>query len=336
MTRTLALLVAAIALLQALALIALGHDCSSARDCEQTAGYNAVVAVAGGIVAIVAGVLGTALGGAGGAAAGGVAATAPVDETEPSIDGTTTGWPAEPTTPLPEEPTSEGEPPLGGEPTPFEEPTTTPGGPDDTKPAGDKPEGPEKKDEPKDFGEETIENVSERAEQVKDGVKQVGEKIDELPISDEDKKALKEKLKLDKISDVAGDVKDAADKVDEYVKALNENLRQTEKMKLTGDSQSFLGWWRVTFKAVGELTEKFVDGLTSPVTKLLGEKYGDKAQDLIHDAVPIKEFGDELSKLPTSAAQHVVNASQRNQDQTGNEDVLDGLYPRDWDKAPKQ
>lgn len=135
-------------------------------------------------------------------------------------------------------------------------------------------------------------------------------------------------------------VKGVGEKAGEYMNALNDNLERTEQLGLTDKSRDFLGWWRVTIKAAGELTEKFVDGITSPVTKLLGEKAGEKAQDLIHDAVPVKGFGEELSKFPTSAAEHVVNASQRDQvaenvnlvpkDDAGYIE-LDDLYPgRKW------
>lgn len=40
---------------------ALAHDCSSPRDCEQTAGYNAVVALAGGALALASGLFGSAI-----------------------------------------------------------------------------------------------------------------------------------------------------------------------------------------------------------------------------------------------------------------------------------
>lgn len=42
---------------------ALAHDCSSPRDCEQTAGYNAVVALAGGALALASGLFGNAIAG---------------------------------------------------------------------------------------------------------------------------------------------------------------------------------------------------------------------------------------------------------------------------------
>jgi uncharacterized membrane protein len=53
----------ALALLLALSGPALAHDCSSPADCEQTAGYNAVIAVAGGVLALAAGLFGNAIGG---------------------------------------------------------------------------------------------------------------------------------------------------------------------------------------------------------------------------------------------------------------------------------
>lgn len=43
---------------------ALAHDCSSPIDCEQTAGYNAIVAVVGGLIAIIVGIFSSSLGAA--------------------------------------------------------------------------------------------------------------------------------------------------------------------------------------------------------------------------------------------------------------------------------
>jgi len=53
----LALLVVALTLV--LGGSALAHDCSSPADCEQTAGYNAVIALAGGALALASGLFDT-------------------------------------------------------------------------------------------------------------------------------------------------------------------------------------------------------------------------------------------------------------------------------------
>lgn len=168
----------------------------------------------------------------------------------------------------------------------------------------------------KEFGEE----VGDAVDNVKDVMGAIGDEV-----SDTTRKTVDDTLETigdaasgvkdyaEKAGEIAEQVKEVGEKAGEYMNALNDNLEKTEQLGLTDDSQNFLGWWRVTIKAAGELTEKFVDGITSPVTKLLGEKYGEKAQDLLHDAVPVKEFGEELSKFPTSAAEHVVNAQQRDQ-----------------------
>ena len=42
---------------------ALAHDCSSPADCEQTAGYNAIIALVGGGLALASGLIGNAIGG---------------------------------------------------------------------------------------------------------------------------------------------------------------------------------------------------------------------------------------------------------------------------------
>ena len=52
--------------------IAMAHDCSGPQDCEQTAGYNAVVSVVGAVSAVVAGVLGATIASSSGATAGAI------------------------------------------------------------------------------------------------------------------------------------------------------------------------------------------------------------------------------------------------------------------------
>lgn len=55
--------VIALALVVATAQPALAHDCSSPADCEQTAGYNAIIALVGGALALAGGLIGNAIGG---------------------------------------------------------------------------------------------------------------------------------------------------------------------------------------------------------------------------------------------------------------------------------
>jgi hypothetical protein len=465
--------------LQIGAMVALGHDCSSQSDCEETSGYNGAIALIGGIIAIIAGILGTSLGGPatmpttqrpeGGVAAeprpteprapsGGRAPSEPAEATTPSgraepPSDRTEPMPrpgrAEPTTGrLGPQPTPGREPqpttgrtepidvpfgapgttpsideigelfgpepePRGGEPTtagPTETPTTTKGpgmrvppptapltgptveeiqelfGPEEptaepgttsgpeptkaggtdttamppsgttatppsdvTKPGEEPPEEPtatkpartpRKVDEGKALGQDTLEKVSDFTGQVTQGIDWTKEQIDKLGISDKSKEELKEGL--DKVGGPAGDIKDAADKANEYVQALDENLQKTGKMGVTEQSRDFLGWWRVTFKAAGELTQTFVDKVASPVTGFIKKTTGKDAEEMLHNAVPIKEFGDELSKLPTSAAQNVVSAQNRDQideaqqawhGKTPDPDDLSDMFPRDWTKV---
>ena len=60
MTRT---ILAVAVLLLAATQPALAHDCSSPADCEQTAGYNAIIALVGGALALASGLIGNAIGG---------------------------------------------------------------------------------------------------------------------------------------------------------------------------------------------------------------------------------------------------------------------------------
>ena len=90
--RRLPLVLALAAILVPLALLALpgtalAHDCSSPSDCEETAGYNAVVAVIGGLIAIIVGIFSSSLGAAIGAV--------PVTPLEPAT-GAPVEDPAEP------------------------------------------------------------------------------------------------------------------------------------------------------------------------------------------------------------------------------------------------
>jgi hypothetical protein len=181
--------------------------------------------------------------------------------------------------------------------------------------------------EPKPPLVEPLERIRDVAGGIDDARKKVTEHLQDLPISDETKKKIKERL--DKL-EPAGKIKEHAEKGLEYIKVLDENLRETDTYKISRRSQDGLAWWRVTFKAIGEATEKFVDSVTAPFTKLFGSKEED-VQKIIHDVVPVKEFGDELSKLPTSAVRNGIKAQRR--DQEGIDDILEEIYPRDWSKV---
>ena len=90
MTRAVRIGLLAIALALATSQPALAHDCSSPQDCEQTAGYNAVIALAGGALALASGLFGNAIaGGSGGETAG-----QPGGEAEPPLRrrGCCLGW----------------------------------------------------------------------------------------------------------------------------------------------------------------------------------------------------------------------------------------------------
>ncbi|SMH30835.1 hypothetical protein [Maritimibacter sp. HL-12] len=86
------LLLAGLALL--LPQTGLAHDCSGPADCEQTAGYNAVISVVGAVSAVVAGVLGSSV--AGGTVPGVIAGTTPPPATpgtrDESAEGTAGGF----------------------------------------------------------------------------------------------------------------------------------------------------------------------------------------------------------------------------------------------------
>lgn len=155
-----------------------------------------------------------------------------------------------------------------------------------------------------------VRDIGDLAGEVADAVEKVGEEIDDLPIDDDTKEAIKDRF--GEIGEAAGTVRDGAKTAEEYIEALDENLDRTRRMGIDERSRDFLGWFRVTFRAIGELVEGFVDTAAAPVTGLAGE-HADKVEELLHEAVPIKEFGDELSKFPTSAAHHAIGASQRNQ-----------------------
>lgn len=156
-----------------------------------------------------------------------------------------------------------------------------------------------------------VRDIGDLAGEVADAVESVGEEIDDLPIDDDTKEAIKDRL--GEIGETAGTVRDVAKTAEEYIEALDENLDRTGRMGIDDRSRDFLGWFRVVFRGIGELGEKFVDSLVRPLSAPLGETAGEKVEELLHGAVPIKEFGDELGKFPTSAAHHAIGASRRDQ-----------------------
>lgn len=85
--RTVLLLALVVGIVAAWPDLAFAHDCSGPQDCEQTAGYNAVVSVVGALSAVIAGILGSTFAGtSAGVVAGGLP---PV--TTPDAGGTPAG-----------------------------------------------------------------------------------------------------------------------------------------------------------------------------------------------------------------------------------------------------
>ncbi|MBN2147449.1 MAG: hypothetical protein JW726_08670, partial [Anaerolineales bacterium] len=226
--------------------------------------------------------------------------------------------------PKPEEPVQPPKPEEPVQPPKPEEPVQPPKPEEPVQP----PEPKQPVEPPKAPGQELLEGVRDTSDAVKNAHDRVEGILDDLPIDDETRDAIREEI--NPIGEKAEEIKGYAEKGLEYIKVLDENLAETDKMKITPQSQEALGWWRVTFKAIGEVTEKFVDTVTEPFTSLFGEQGGEKVQEIIHEAVPIAEFGEELSKLPTSAARNIIGAQQR--DQEGIDDIIDEIYPRDWSR----
>lgn len=220
-------------------------------------------------------------------------------------------------------------------PVPASPPASPPPSPASASPPASPPASPapprreplEPPPEPKPPLAEPLERIRDVAGGIDDARKKAEEHLDDLPISDETKKKVKEQL--DRLGP-AGEIKKQAERGLDYIETLDENLRETDRYKISQRSQDGLAWWRVTFKAVGEATEAFVDSVTKPFTSLFGDKEED-VQKIIHDVVPVKEFGDELGKLPTSGTRNIIGAQRR--DQEGIDDILEEIYPRDWSKV---
>jgi hypothetical protein len=155
-------------------------------------------------------------------------------------------------------------------------------------------------------GKETLDRVKDTADKAKDFIK-------DLPIDEDDKKEILDKL--DKLSEGAG-------KGSEYIKALDDNLRDTEGKGYPEGAREFLAWWRVVGKGAGEAGGKYVDGLLEPLPE--------KVKEAIHQAVPVKEFGEELSKFPTSAARHITGGRNAEIARQENRDILDEIAPNTW------
>jgi hypothetical protein len=235
--------------------------------------------------------------------------------------------PEEPEPPVePEKPPEEPEPPVEPD-KPEEPPVEPPRPPDQPEEPPIEPDKPTREplvppDAPKPPGLELAEGISDAAGRFKDAHDKANEILDELPLDDKLKDKIKERISP--FGDKAEKVKGYADTASEYIKVLDENLTETDKLKLQPKAQEGLAWWRVVMKGAGEATEKFVDTVTAPFTKIFGS-HEEKAQDIIHQVVPVKEFGDELGKLPTSASK-IIRHQRIWEDDPYAQEIYEDLY----------
>lgn len=261
---------------------AAAHDCASQSDCEQTTGYITGISVMGGIIAIITGILGTQLGGGlGGAVAGGAggavggSASGAADPGPSSAPGDEGGGVAV-AEPPPEEDELEvpwdelieaTEPPAGGEEgLPIDEPI------EDLLGGGEEGgEGPSEKG----GGEK---GDGEGKPPVKGGVvTDPGEQTDKVkpPILDA----------TEKVGEVAGVTKDAAERVGGWGEKLGEYVDNAK-----------------------DLVEEFGDSVSEKTRKTLNETLdyiGEKAGHLKDVGEKVGEMAGKIKDLADKAAEYM-------------------------------
>ena len=162
--------------------------------------------------------------------------------------------------------------------------------------------------------------VKDLADRVKSNADKVKKNLRDVPLSDATKKQLSDGL--DKVSGGAGKVSGVAGSVDRAIGAIDQNLKETEGLGMPDKARDFLAWWKGLWSAGGDVGQVYVDGQISGLPK--------GAQDKIKEALPIKEFAQEMGQLPTTGARSIRGGKQGEDQRAQNRDIFDDLEPNTW------
>jgi hypothetical protein len=132
-----------------------------------------------------------------------------------------------------------------------------------------------------------------------------------LPISEEQQTKLTESLGLDKIKEKLDQVKEVTDTVTHFEEVGTETVDTLNRWGVPPKMVEAVLWTRWTMEASGRATQKFTDGIVTPVlepvTKALGEA-GVKADatEIAHAILPVQEFAEEASKAAMTSVKNVL------------------------------
>lgn len=137
--------------------------------------------------------------------------------------------------------------------------------------------------------------------------------IDGLPISDEQKEKLTEKLGLETIKEKLDTVKEVSETIQHFENVGTETVDEFNRYGINGNAINALVWMRWTTEAAGRVTQKFTDGLVTPVLEPVAKAVKESGVDDKADAgewaktlIPVQATAEEASKAMVTASKNVL------------------------------
>lgn len=137
--------------------------------------------------------------------------------------------------------------------------------------------------------------------------------IDGLPISDEQKEKLTEKLGLETIKEKLDTVKEVSETIQHFEGVGTETVDEFNRYGINGNAINALVWMRWTTEAAGRVTQKFTDGLVTPVLEPVAKAVKESGVDDKADAgewaktlIPVQATAEEASKAMVTASKNVL------------------------------
>lgn len=176
-------------------------------------------------------------------------------------------------------------------------------------------------------GMEAVGTIGTTAEELAKAKEQLDGYIDDLPATDEQKEKLKEHLGLDKIAEHLETVKGTVETVQHFEAMGTETVDTMNRWGVNSNGINGLLWLRTMMEASGRLTQKFVDGLVTPVIEPVTEAAGKvgveaDAEEIAHTLLPVQETAEEASKALLNAGKNVLGGDNI-LNQLGQDPVVD-------------
>ena len=163
------------------------------------------------------------------------------------------------------------------------------------------------------------------------------ETLGELPLTEEQHEKLTETLGLETIKEKLDQVKEVTDTVTHFEEVGTETVDNLNRWGVPPRMVEAILWFRWTTEASGRATQKFTDGIVTPVlepvTKALGEAGVEAdAEEIAHAILPFQEAAEEASKAAMTTVKNVLGGQQAIDQRAEGafEDEWNIARPRSW------